>query len=172
MIIVVAVIVVIVIIMIIMNKDNEQPIPPPTESTSEKEMTTLPHGETYEISKPIPPPKMDMTTLPYKTQYPTPKALPPITYSTPQVQMTPTFATPTMTTNMTASYHKMSGIDYPGNDIADSCGRYRTMDEIEMACNGDINCRGYTVFNGKPWCLKRVTDVSVARSDHDYYRKK
>jgi hypothetical protein len=63
--------------------------------------------------------------------------------------------------------------DYPANDI--TCGKYTATQDIAKACYGDVNCKGFTVRSGIPWCMKNKedsTNYSAAATDHQYYHKK
>ena len=45
-----------------------------------------------------------------------------------------------------------------GNDI--SCGQYATEALLRAACEANASCKGYSIYNGRPWCMKNKIDTS------------
>ena len=49
-----------------------------------------------------------------------------------------------------------------GNDI--SCGQYATEALLRAACEASASCKGYSIYNGRPWCMKNKIDTG-----HNFY---
>ena len=63
------------------------------------------------------------------------------------------------------------GRDYnPGEDI--SCGQYDTKEKLAEACYKNQNCKGFSIWNDKPWCMKHTVNFPVKNPSHIFYLKK
>lgn len=64
-----------------------------------------------------------------------------------------------------------NGVDHRGADIA--CGKFTSIHALASQCLHDSSCQAFTVWNGKPWCLKhlRFDDGPVSDGTHIFYRK-
>ena len=69
------------------------------------------------------------------------------------------------------SYYTLkNGYDYGGNNIGD-CGRYLTDEDIAKACYDDSQCKGFSIRDGKPWCLKNTLQNGGVDDSHNFYVK-
>ncbi len=77
------------------------------------------------------------------------------------------------------TYTKHKGYDSFGGDIGE-CGSWgENLEDIKRECDKRDNCLGFTMRDGKPWCLKKGVKKSNSyllklnkASDHEVYVKK
>ena len=51
------------------------------------------------------------------------------------------------------------------------CGQYGTLNEIKKKCQEDEDCKGFTLKNGRPHCLKNKLEDKMRNYTHEAYVK-
>ena len=52
------------------------------------------------------------------------------------------------------------------------CGGHTTLDSIRLACINNPSCVGFSVHNGKPWCLKSSLADGYTNNTHVFHKIK
>jgi hypothetical protein len=71
-------------------------------------------------------------------------------------------------------YNKIDSYDYPGNDVSLPCnagGIYNNIEDISKACDSDPSCKGFSMRDGKPWCMKNGLVNGRRDDNHTFYVK-
>jgi len=67
------------------------------------------------------------------------------------------------------NYRRYNQVDRPGGDIR--CG-FESVEALKGACTADPRCVGYTIWEGRPWCLKTSSSESTRfKHNVDFYQK-
>ena len=52
-----------------------------------------------------------------------------------------------------------------------NCGKFTTHNDIRNECDKLPDCKGYTLKDNQPWCLKRSSDKGTINGSHIFYKK-
>jgi len=70
---------------------------------------------------------------------------------------------------VSASWVRTNDYDYPGNDIG-TCGQTNSLEELKSACLANNQCKGVSLVNNRPWCLKHTLAGGNAAPTVTFYK--